>query len=226
MAGVFRRTIPVLQGRKVGTAKAYYDQSNGLLRKLIPVEYIEKIKEAVLFRPDDKHDLHQVPPANMTDENVPRIQGYRYPAPGSQPTARVPDLEDEDRKYDIKYFTRNVRRSGHLDSKGRSTRFPDRQIEGNALMAIDDADIGSPGRPPAFPPAENLGISPLRLTMTATHEDTYKELQSHMATHNVKPDWEGRTAEIAAMTTAKGLPPVPGWDFDGNIIPNSKTAAW
>ena len=35
-------------------------------------------------------------------------------------------------------------------------------------------DIGSPGRQPAFPPAENLGISPLRLTMTATHEDTYK----------------------------------------------------
>ena len=37
------------------------------------------------------------------------FQGYRYPAPGSQPTARVPTEEEEDQKYDIKYFTVSVR---------------------------------------------------------------------------------------------------------------------
>ena len=60
--------------RKVGTAKTYYDQSNGLLRKIIPAQYIEQLKEAVLFRPDDTHDLHQIPPANMKSEAVARIQ--------------------------------------------------------------------------------------------------------------------------------------------------------
>jgi len=35
-----------------------------------------------LFRPNDTHDFHQVPPANVKMPGVDRIQGYRYPAPG------------------------------------------------------------------------------------------------------------------------------------------------
>ena len=42
----------------------------------------------------------------------------------------------------------------------------------------------------------------------------------------VMPAWKDREEEIAALTTGKGLPPVPGYDFDGNIIPESKTASW
>ena len=32
----------------------------------------------------------------------------------SQKVAEIPQLEDEDRMYDIKYYSRNTRREGHL----------------------------------------------------------------------------------------------------------------
>ena len=141
------------------------------------------------------------------------LQGYRYPAPGSQASARVPDTEDEDRRYDIKYFTRNVRRQGHLDEKGRSTRFADRQIaQANALVVTDgdEPPIGSPGTHYTLPAVQAYDPTGLRSAMTANHEETYKAVQAHRANHNVVPAWKDRTEEIAALTTGKGLP-VSGW---------------
>lgn len=99
------------------------------------------------FRPNDTHDLHQTPPANMTMPGVERIKGYRFPAPGwvfqqqqnknknaffkkdilslflfhaycrSQPHKTIPTLYNEDDKYDIKYYSRDTRRKGDLDEK-------------------------------------------------------------------------------------------------------------
>uniref|UniRef100_A0A7S2CFD6 Uncharacterized protein n=1 Tax=Florenciella parvula TaxID=236787 RepID=A0A7S2CFD6_9STRA len=227
-----RRTLGCLSEKKLGTAAAYYDRPgrfSDLIRKVIPASTWEQMKDAVLFRPNDTHDLHQMWPANMTTEKVPRIKGYRYPAPGSQASARVPDTEDEDRRYDIKYFTRNVRRQGHLDEKGRSTRFADRQIaQANALVVTDgdEPPIGSPGTHYTLPAVQAYDPTGLRSAMTANHEETYKAVQAHLANHNVMPAWKDRTDEIAALTTGKGLPPVPGYDFDDNIVPESKTAAW
>merc|ERR1719181_2157907 len=102
----FVRSAPV--ARKVGSSVAMYDMSNGLLRKLIPQSIQEQLKEYFLFRPNDPHDLHQTPNANVKMPSVPRIQGYRYPAPGSTAHARIPVEEDEDKKFDIKYFSRNT----------------------------------------------------------------------------------------------------------------------
>ena len=137
------------------------------------------------------------------------LQGYRFPAPGSQASARIPDTEDEDRRYDIKYFTRNVRRQGHLDEKGRSTRFADRQIaQANALVVTDgdEPPIGSPGTHYTLPAVQAYDPTGLRSAMTANHEETYKAVQAHLADHNVYPAWRDRTEEIAALTTGKGLP--------------------
>ena len=41
--------------------------------------------------------------------NVDRIQGFRYPAPGSRHGARIPIRETVDDVYDIKEYTRDPR---------------------------------------------------------------------------------------------------------------------
>ena len=41
-----------------------------------------QLRQIFLFRPEDEHDLHQVPPARFQKADVEHIKGYRYPAPG------------------------------------------------------------------------------------------------------------------------------------------------
>jgi hypothetical protein len=40
-------------------------------------------------------------------------------APRSQPAANIPTTDNEDIKYDIKYFSRNTRSMGHIDEEVR-----------------------------------------------------------------------------------------------------------
>ena len=49
----------------------------------------------------------QVPPRHRTVD-VERIEGFRYPSPGSRPAARVP-IRESDEVYDTKQFTRDPR---------------------------------------------------------------------------------------------------------------------
>lgn len=181
----------------------------------------------IVFRPDDTHDLHQAPPARMDMPNVDRIKGYRYPSPGSQPTAVMPPDANEDLKYDIKYFTRNTRRAGHLDEKSQSTRFSETLALGSELATVDeDQDIGSPGTHYTAGAVKTYDPTALRSAMTATHGETYKAIQSKMPTHNVKFEWAARLAEMNALTIDKGLPPTPGFNFQGISVQEAKVAQW
>lgn len=93
-------------------------------------------------------------------------------------------------------------------------------------MVIDEeAPIGSPGTHYTAPVVKAYDPTGLRSAMTATHEETYKSIQSHMPQHNVKLDWEARTDEILAKTVGRGLPPVPGLN-DSGVPDEAKKAAW
>lgn len=208
---------------RAGTWDRYYEGS--FLKRVLGDKYAE-LKKMVEFRPDDTHDLHQAPPAKMSMPNIERIKGYRYPSPGSQPTAVMPD--EQDMKYDIKYFSRNTRRGGHLDEKSRSNRYFETMSTGATELATvdDDMDIGSPGTHYTANTVKAYDPTALRSAMTATHAETHKAIQSKMPTHNVKFLWEERIAEINALTTDKGLPPVPGYNFEGVSVEEAKVAQW
>lgn len=165
-----------------------------------------------MFRPNDTHDLHQIPPANVQMPGVERIKGYRYPSPGSQKVAEIPQLEDEDRMYDIKYYSRNTRREGHLGLDGQSTRLEDQwATESNEVALIDaDAPLGSPGNHYTAATVKAYDPTGLRSAMTATHAEMYKSIQSHMPNHNVSYAWEDQIEELVVSYESKGLPPVPG----------------
>ena len=57
------------------------------------------------FRPNAPHRMEPGPAADWVPagkQAVERIKGYRYPAPGSRPPARVPRVENTDEVFDTK----------------------------------------------------------------------------------------------------------------------------
>lgn len=69
------------------------------------------LKNMFTFAPHDANKLWQTLPQKMVSkEGVERIQGFRYPSPGSAaPTARVPVRETSDEVYNIQHYTRDPR---------------------------------------------------------------------------------------------------------------------
>uniref|UniRef100_A0A7S2WMS8 Uncharacterized protein n=1 Tax=Rhizochromulina marina TaxID=1034831 RepID=A0A7S2WMS8_9STRA len=218
------RSIP----RFANTSAKYYEKNVYTpLRNLLPQSFQDKLKQLFLYRPDDVHDLHQVPPANMKLDEVKRIQGYRYPAPGSQSTVRVPETENEELDYDIKYFSRNTRRMGHLDEKGYSMDPSDVIVNGKEIAPPDeDTPLGSPGTHYTAATVKAYDPSGLRSAMTATHAETFKAVQAHMPNHNVKYIWENDMDRIVDFYESRGLPPVVGYDFEDMVESDAKKGAW
>lgn len=74
---------------------------------------LKEIRKKVYFMEDDIYDLNTPNqsykiPISRTDPSI--THQYRYPAPGSQPAVRIPDLEDGEDPYDSGYFKRDTRR--------------------------------------------------------------------------------------------------------------------
>jgi len=183
--------------------------AKGFLSKIIPQPMMAQLRSLLLFRPDDAADLHQVPPqkAEANKAGVDRIQGYRFPSPGSrmEGTPNIPTVRTEDTLYDIKYYGKDVRRA----PQDRVSIFPGvtkpEQLEAGFP---EEEKAGSPGRPnPAVARYDPTG---LRSAMTATHAALDASLAQHQSTHQVRYEWEARQDEIVAFLKANGLPPVPG----------------
>ena len=51
----------------------------------------------------------QVTPQKMKVTDVERIQGYRFPAPGSQPQPKIPIRENEDALFSNTFYGKDPR---------------------------------------------------------------------------------------------------------------------
>ena len=69
---------------------------------------MNQIRAAIIFRPEDPHNLSQVLPPRANPTSVERIKGFRFPSPGSRTGARIP-TRDSDELYDTGYFKRDPR---------------------------------------------------------------------------------------------------------------------
>ena len=67
------------------------------------------MRAAILYRAEDPNDLLQILPPRVNTTTVERIQGYRYPAPGSRVGARVPIRDSSDDLYDTNHYIRDPR---------------------------------------------------------------------------------------------------------------------
>ena len=95
LAGVFSRLFP----RTLRTMSAKF------LEKILPKQVYTKLRQMTLFRPEDPSNLVQIlPQKSVKGCGVERIQGFRFPAPGSVHTASIPLRDHVDKVYDIKAY--------------------------------------------------------------------------------------------------------------------------
>jgi len=82
------------------------------LKDNLSQERYAKMRSIFFFMPDDIYDLQQSP---MPNKKIPAADPkythmYRYPSPGSQEPASLPEFEEGDDPYDNGYFKTDTRR--------------------------------------------------------------------------------------------------------------------
>jgi len=83
----------------------------GMLMKYLP-KPVQNFINKLQFRPENPKLMEPAPFVQEKLDGVDRIQGYRYPAPGSRPAPRVPRVSNSDNVFDIKYYSRDTTRNG------------------------------------------------------------------------------------------------------------------
>mmetsp|Transcript_21133 Transcript_21133/g.84242 ORF Transcript_21133/g.84242 Transcript_21133/m.84242 type:complete len:207 (-) Transcript_21133:448-1068(-) len=180
----------------------------GLLLKYLPKpvqNWINKLQ----FRPGNPKLMEPSPAARETDEAVPRIQGYRYPAPGSRPPPRIPRVESPDDVFDIKYYSRDTVRQPRKRYVLANKAYLSEEQKKKAV-AIDaeppkQLNWGSTGKF-GNPAVKEYDPTGLRSSMTATYEALEASLEKHQPDHLPTPVWWDEYDEICAKHEAQGRP--------------------
>ncbi|KAJ8608507.1 hypothetical protein CTAYLR_005714 [Chrysophaeum taylorii] len=195
----------------------------GIIAKFLP-EPIKKWLHNLQFKPLRPHTMEPGPAANQKVEGVERIQGYRYPAPASRPPPVVPRVENPDMTFDIKYYSRDVRRA----ARERTVVLAKKHLTPGDLAEIAEGDAPDRGSSGKFgnPAVKTYDPTGLRSAMSATHEALEAELDLHRPNHMVHYAWEDDVDEILAACKAKGIPPVPGAPFKWKEPAIAKQARW
>eukprot|EP00634_Sargassococcus_sp_CCMP2135_P004058 CAMPEP_0198648208 /NCGR_PEP_ID=MMETSP1467-20131203/3314_1 /TAXON_ID=1462469 /ORGANISM="unid. sp., Strain CCMP2135" /LENGTH=204 /DNA_ID=CAMNT_0044383909 /DNA_START=81 /DNA_END=695 /DNA_ORIENTATION=- len=182
----------------------------GMLAKYLP-KSVQNFIEGLQFRPQKPSDMEPSPLVRQKLKGVDRIQGYRYPAPGSRPPARIPRVDNTDDVFDIKFLGKDTRRAprNHIIFTNKKC------LDSEEIKAITTKaesvklDWGSSGKF-GNPAVKEYDPTGLRSSMTATHEALAKSLEEHKPTQLVHYEWWDEQDAIIADAKAKGIPPPPG----------------
>jgi hypothetical protein len=186
------------------------------LQKILPRSIYLRLKEMVVFRPEDPQNLIQVLPRFQQNVDVARIKGYRYPAPGSQDAAAaaVPVREHPDQTYDNKLYARDSRNMA-LDQV--TTINATKPVTLEPRGQYGDRTYGQEGKykNPAVTKYDPTG---LRATMNATWGAMDASLAEHAApNHLVLPEWYKDQAAIEKECERKGIPYVEGRPYHATL---------
>jgi len=182
---------------------------SNFFKSVLPRGVYQRLKELVVFRPEDHTNLISALPRFQQNVAVPRIKGYRYPAPGSQDVAdaAVPLRVHEDQVYDSKLYSRDPRNL-KLDNQTVLNATTPVTLEPEGQYG--DRNYGQEGK---FknPAVTKYDPSGLRATMNATWGAMDKSLAANAAPdHLVLPEWYHHQAEIDAECERKGIPALEG----------------
>ena len=138
-------------------------------------------------------------------------KGFRYPAPGMDVSSKVP-TGPEDRLYDITYYSRDTRRNAPTHKAALVTNpemAPQLALgEETVYAAAEETGSGASGQ--KNPDVLRYDPKGLRAAMTATWDETHREIQRHMPTQLTRTAWQHEQRDILAKCAADGTPPVPG----------------
>lgn len=154
----------------------------------------------LVYRPDDPNNLLQQWPQKDYNANIDRIEGYRFPAPGSRPEPHVPTRSD-DEVFDTKKYAsdpRNIRSQDFAYINGKEKP----QLIDESLLERK----GSANRK-EHPAVKSYDPTGLRATVTATWVELDKALEKNaVPDHLPTPEWEKDAEEIANECIRKGIP--------------------
>jgi hypothetical protein len=147
---------------------------------------------------------------------VERIQGVRFPAPGSRPEPNIPLRDSEDDYFDAKIYDKDSR---NLESKDalfiNSAKAP---------VLIEPGKIekkGSANRPVNVA-VKSYDPTGLRSTATATWAEMEKALAlKAQPNHLPRMEWEGDLAEMSKRSEEKGLPFLEGRRQKWKSVPST-----
>ncbi|KAK8807092.1 hypothetical protein WA158_003851 [Blastocystis sp. Blastoise] len=176
-----------------GLDKAWYTFKNTGL--------IQKVYKWMIFHPNPIMRTRVVP------EGV-TAEGFRYPAPGSQPLAVIPTTESTDGLYDINHFKRDV------------TRFPreyhvvlsdNLKAPANIKETLTSVTkLSDEFKVNFIPEDKKVNGEALRDYRTIKTEDWELYVTQQLPTHLPSAYWTAHADEIMSEYESKNLPPVPG----------------
>ncbi len=156
----------------------------------------EKLRRAVVFAPDDIHNLEQIPKPNTKvplTEDGKLTHMFRYPSPGSQSgKIRQPTVDDGEDPYNVTYHARDTRRryddpaypDEHLEEIKLALMPPDDEAVKEAMAKLEAGPTSSPGNSGRFATGpSDFDPSGLRATMSTNHAAVQKSLDAHMPNH-------------------------------------------
>jgi hypothetical protein len=212
-----------------------------LLTKNIGEERYQALRKLMLYRPDDIHDMHQIPyqttKVPLSDKDPSLYRQFRYPAPGSEPgTVRIDKADagtPHDDPYDVTYYSRDTARR-NLDPAYPATDIQKMKL---ALMDPNSEEVkelaeqldpqSSPGNQGRFATGPtDFDSTGLRASMSANHASLEASLDENMPDHLPYPIWYSKQAEIVAWYKERDLPVPMGATGFGTVPTHLRVARW
>mmetsp|Transcript_29828 Transcript_29828/g.39038 ORF Transcript_29828/g.39038 Transcript_29828/m.39038 type:complete len:269 (+) Transcript_29828:55-861(+) len=213
------------------------------LKDKLGPERFQKYRELVYYKPDDIHDLNQIPfpstkiPISKDDPKM--TAQFRHPSPGSQPPVRIPSADPgttQEDPFNTSYYTRDTGRRG-LDPAWKNPELERVKVE---LMNPNDPDVedlkakleagpeSSPGNSGRFAtgPSDFDTTNGLRATMSANHEALEASLDANMPDHLPYPEWYDKQDELVAWYEERDLPVPFGATGYGTVPREGRIARW
>ena len=168
------------------------DKDSAAAKKKAPAGALQGFLDFFSFRPESEFV-----------EFTPPVGQYRHPSPGADHgKVSIPDVPDEDLKFNIQYYTRDTRRN-QPPMKVMSANY-------DALPLPKESDIqqlGSPGRP--NPNVALYDPTGTRSTMTTTHKQMRALVEKRRPDHLPAPWWAKDPKLVASIVNeaeGKGRP--------------------
>jgi len=252
-------TVKAVSRADVGTPAAQPTASAGTEESMMPwdgwfssflkdkmgSDRYESLRNLVLYKPSDIHDMEQSPRPNtrvpISEEDPTLTRQFRYPSPGPQPPVSMGTTDPTfgnagDDPYNVTYYKRDTGRRNSSDPAAANRNIERIKLQ---LLPQDDPRVkeameefekgpgSSPGNKGTFATGKTAyDPSGLRATMSTNYEAAEASLDANMPDHLPTPTWMDDQENIVAWYKERDLPvPIGGVGF-GTIPTSARIARW
>jgi len=191
---------------------------------ILPKEVAIEVRSLFEFAPHDPNKMWQILPQKMSKvAGVDRIEGFRYPSPGSRvPHTRVPVRETEDEVYNIQHYTRDPRNYPSTEITGFNSSKGAVFVDPN--VAVSKVVGAKPDGNPAVRSYDPTGLRSARSASWESFDKVIAEAASK--THVPTPVYETELDKFNAEKEEMGVPPTFGRRYKAKFTKNYNEVRW